>query len=495
MLKRLFLALLLTLAPVAAEPDMNAILPRFRQLCQEALKASGVPGCSVAVVYKGKVVMLEGFGVTNVDRPTPVTADTVFHLASCSKPIATSAVAALVGEQKVSFDTLIAELDPAFQLNDPWVTSHLTVRDLLCHRSGLPGQAGNELEELGFDQASILHNLREVPLDNRFRSSYSYSNFGITAGCVAATRGQFDLVCKTKIFDPLGMKSTSTRYADFARASDRAREHILEDGKAVQRYDRMPDAQAPAGGVSSTARDLSRFLLLHLGEGTVDGKQIVAREALLATHQPLMVTGFNPATFSTGFYGLGWASSYNRHGMLEVKHSGAFSTGTRSQLLLIPEAELGIAILCNAFPSGLPEGLSSGLVSLVLDGKGSLEDVMATERKVGQGMAGMVDGGLSWSQRPAQGQAPVAAQAIEGSYDNAYFGPARVAGMQLSFGPDLRVTAPLRPWDGSTFYYEADLKDGPLVTLVRFELGPDGQATAFRLEQLDNWKTARFARR
>ncbi len=134
-------------------------------------------------------------------------------------------------------------------------------------------------------------------------------------------------------------------------------------------------------------------------------------------------------------------------------------------------------------------------MSLVLDGKGSLEDVMATERKVGQGMAGMVDGGLSWSQRPAQGQAPVAAQAIEGSYDNAYFGPARVAGMQLSFGPDLRVTAPLRPWDGSTFYYEADLKDGPLVTLVRFELGPDGQATAFTLEQLDDWKTARFTRR
>ncbi len=495
MLKRLLLAMLLMLSPAAAEPDINPILPKFRQLCQEAQKASGVPGCSVAVVYQGKVVMLEGFGVTDVNHPVAVTPDTVFHLASCSKPISTSAVAALVGDGQVSFDERIAELDPSFQLQDPWVTSHLTVRDLLCHRSGLPGQAGNELEELGFDQAEILRRLREVPLDNRFRASYSYSNFGITAGCVAATRGKFDEVCKTRLFDPLAMTSTSTRDADFARVPDRAREHVIEDGKAVQRYDRMPDAQAPAGGVSSTARDLSRFLLLHLGEGKVDGKQIVAREALLTTHQPLMVTGFNPATFSSGFYGLGWASSYNRHGMLEVKHSGAFSTGSRSQLLLIPEAGLGIAILCNAFPSGLPEGLSSGLVSLVLEGTGSLEEVMAIELKVSQGMAGLVDGGLSWSQRPAQVQPPLAAQAIEGSYDNVYFGPARVQNMQLSFGHEMMATAPLKPWDGSTFYFEADLKDGPLVTLVRFELGPGGKATALTLEQLNDWETGRFTRR
>lgn len=488
---RFLLPLLLVLSmlqPTRAEPDLKQVLPRWRQLVQEAMARTGVPGCSVAVVYQGQVVMLEGFGVTDLEHPSPVDADTVFRLASCSKPVATTTVAALVGEGKLTWDTPIHELDPGFALNDPWVTSHLTVRDLCSHRSGLPGQAGNELEDMGWDQAHVLHALRDIPLDNRFRSSYSYSNFGITAGVEAATHGKFQDQVVEKVFVPLGMTRSRSRFADFAKLDNTAREHVFENGKAVRRFDRMPDVQAPAGGIYSSARDLTRFVLLHLGEGSVEGRQIIAKEALVETHQPVMLTGFNPATFSSGFYGLGWAVSYDKYGMTEVKHSGAFSTGSRSQILMIPQAKLGVVILSNAFPSGLPEALSQALVDLSFGGQADLESVLKLDTMVGQGMAGMVDQGLSLSQRPSQPRPPGPPSRYEGAYASDYFGPARVENMQLSLGPDFKLQGPLQPWDGDTFFYQIDLSDGPLVTLVRFE--GDG----FTLENLNDFKTGHFQR-
>lgn len=487
---RLVLSLLIALMiqPALADPDMSQVLPRWRQLVKEAVARSGVPGCAVAVVYQGQVVMLEGFGVGDLEHPAPVDGDTVFRLASCSKPVATTTVAALVGEGKVSWDTPIHELDPGFALNDPWVTAHVTVRDLCSHRSGLPGQAGNELEELGWDQAHVLHALRDIPLDNRFRASYSYSNFGITAGVEAATQGKFPELVVEKVFVPLGMTRSRSRFADFEKLSNTAQEHILENGKAVRRFNRMPDVQAPAGGIYSSARDLTRFVMLHLGEGTVDGQTIVAQDALVATHQPVMLTGFNPATFSSGFYGLGWAVSYDQYGMTEVKHSGAFSTGSRSQILLIPQAKLGVVVLCNAFPSGLPEALSQALVDLTFGGQADLESVLKMNDTVGQGMAGMVDQGLSLSQRPSQPLPPGPPSRYDGTFANDYFGPARVENMQLSLGPDFKLKAPLQPWDGDTFFYQLELSDGPLVTLVRFE--GDG----FTLENLNDFKTGHFQR-
>ncbi len=481
----LLLALIL---PAVAEPNVEAALPRWRQLIGEAMKETGVPGCSVGVVYKGKVVLLEAYGITNVDQPSPVTPDTVFRLASCSKPLSSTAVAALVGEGKLTWSTPVHDLMPDFALRDPWVTAHLTVADCLSHRTGLPGQAGNELEELGYDQAFILRALRQLDLDNRFRSTYDYSNYGYTAGCEAAARGKYPEMMQEQLFGPAGMTSSSARYADFLKVTNPAYEHILENGKAVRRYDRAPDAQAPAGGVFSTARDLTRYLLLQLGEGSLDGKQLVAREALLETHKPFMLTGYNPATFSSGFYGLGWAVSYDRHGYTIVKHSGAFSTGSRTQLVLVPELDLGIVILCNAFPTGLPEGLSQQLLNLVEGEQADLQGVLEIDQGFRQAMAGMLGAQISYASRPSQPMPPGPASRYDGVYQNAYFGPLKVENMQVSWGPGYAIKAPLQPWDGDTFFAMFKLNDSDSPTLVRFE------GSKVTLVQYDDWGTGVFTR-
>jgi CubicO group peptidase (beta-lactamase class C family) len=199
----LFSVLLAGTAPLAAhgqsfehatKDKVMAALPELETMAQDMVDDDQVPGLSIAVVYSDEVVYLEGFGVREAGTGEDVDADTVFQLASLSKPIASTVVAALVGnaplvgDKALSWDSRIADIDPTFQLSEAYPTAQVTIRDLFAHRSGLPGNAGNELEQLGYDRDTILHRLRLVKPESSFRSKYSYSNFGLTEGGVAAAK-------------------------------------------------------------------------------------------------------------------------------------------------------------------------------------------------------------------------------------------------------------------------------------------------------------------
>ena len=164
----------------------------------------------------------------------PVTPDTVFQVASVSKPLTSTVLAALVGEQKVDWDTPVNELDPQFQLSDPWVTKQLTLKDLLSHRSGLPDHAGDLLEDLGFDQQSIMQKLRLEPLKG-FRSNYAYTNFGFTEAALAAAKASnmsWKALVQEKLLNPLGMTATSTTFQGYLSNPNKADIHFISKGKA-----------------------------------------------------------------------------------------------------------------------------------------------------------------------------------------------------------------------------------------------------------------------
>jgi CubicO group peptidase (beta-lactamase class C family) len=249
-----------------------------------------VPGASVAVVFHDRVVFLKGYGVRRLGEPARVDPDTVFEIASFSKPIASTVVAEVVGHGNVTWDSRIQDLDPGFQLSDPTITKQLTVRDLLSHRSTLPTDAGDTLEALGYTRPEILSKLRMVELHGVFRKTYQYSNFGITEGALAATRHlgkTWEEVSEDLLYTKLGMTSTSSRYSDYFNRPDRAELHYRDaDGVFRPRYIREADAESPAGGVSSSARDLAKWLRLQLAGGAFDGKQIVDRKELEETHTP-----------------------------------------------------------------------------------------------------------------------------------------------------------------------------------------------------------------
>jgi CubicO group peptidase (beta-lactamase class C family) len=147
------LAFLSLACPAAAETatkeKVEAAIPKLEQMAKDAIAKGEVPGLAIAIVYKDEVIYLGGFGVREAGKPGKVDADTVFHLGSFSKPISATIVAALVSDGVVSWDSRIADLDPSFKLHDAYPTEQVTITDLFNHRSGLSGNAGNDLEDLG----------------------------------------------------------------------------------------------------------------------------------------------------------------------------------------------------------------------------------------------------------------------------------------------------------------------------------------------------------
>lgn len=474
-------------------PDrVEVALSKLEPLVEKIVADDGVPGLAIGIVHNDKVVYLKGFGLREAGKPDAVDADTVFQIASLSKPISATVVAALVGDGGVSWDAKIVDLDPTFRLAEPYPTSELTIRDLFAHRSGLPGTAGDDLEGIGYDRTEILRRLRFVSPSSSFRAGYSYSNFGLTQGAVAAakpTGKPWEDVAEEKLYRPLGMTSTSSRHADFVERANRAALHIEVDGAWAAKIRRDPDAQAPAGGVSSTVRDLAQWMRLELAAGARDGKPVIAADALDQTHVPLMARGSNPVTGSVSFYGLGWNVEFGRHG-LSWGHAGAFSVGARSLVTLFPKEELGIVILANAFPTGVPEGLSDSFADLVFDGKIEKDWVEAWDAAYA-GLFGpaIASAKATYASPPTPATPARPMDAYEGRYANEFVGDVVVSGagngLVIQVGPGGARSYSLRHFDRDLFlaFPDAEMPDRP--SGVSFAIGPDGKASAITIEFLD----------
>ncbi len=462
---------------------------------------TGVPGLSIAVVHADKVVYLKGFGVREAGAPEGIDADTVFQLASVSKPLAATVIAGVVGDKLVDWDAKITDLDPSFRLESDFVSGEVTIRDLLCHRSGLPEHAGDVLEDLGYSRSEVLHRLRFQKPGGPFRATYAYTNFGFTEAAIASARAAgkvWEDLAADRLFKPLGMGRTSYRHADFAANPNRARLHVRDDGKWVARRDRQPDAQAPAGGASSSARDLSRWMRLLLAEGQLAGKPIVSTGALDETFLPQMIRSRakTPAG-RTSFYGLGWNVSHDEAGRLRVDHSGAFDMGAATCVMLAPSEKLGIVVLTNGAPIGVAESIGFTFLDLVHQGKPD-RDWFATLEPYFQEASRPTYGARSGTPiGPNEKSPPLPAATYAGTYRNEFVGEALVeegaGGLVIRLGPGRKVY-PLTHFDRDTFTYppEGEMAAGP--SAVTFLVGPDRVADSVTIENLNVHGSGTLAR-
>jgi CubicO group peptidase (beta-lactamase class C family) len=330
----------------------------------------------------------------------------------------------------------------------------VTVGDMFSHRSGLPDHAGDMLEDLGYDRRYVLERLRQLPLDP-FRISYAYTNFGLTAGAeaVAVSAGKTweDLADET-LLRPLGMASTSFRFADYEARPDRAVGHIHVDGRYEPRYVRDADPEAPAGGASSSVNDITHWLAMVLANGSHEGKQIVDAKALLPALTPQIVA--SPATepaMRSGFYGFGFNVGTTSAARMSLSHSGAFELGAGTNFVILPSADVAIVALTNATPFG---EVREDWYKLYSDIFNQMEQ--PTGSLVGQ--------------KPPATPAPAAPSAsYVGTYQNDYWGPARVTEkdgtLHLALGTKLDV--PLSHWDGNAFTYAWVSENSPPGTISK----------------------------
>ncbi|HTH19994.1 MAG TPA: alpha/beta fold hydrolase [Candidatus Udaeobacter sp.] len=477
--------------PQVTSEQVTHAAQEIEKLAQKQIDQNAVPGLAIAVVFQDKVVYAKGFGVRDANTKAPVDPDTVFQLASVSKPFGSTVVAELVGEGKITWDSKLNALDPTFEMFDPWVTRQITIRDMYAHRSGLPDHAGDLLEDLGFTRSEILFRLRYQHPDSSFRSHYAYTNFGMTEGAIAAVKPyqlEWEEACAQKLYKPLGMTSTSSRYADFVARQNKALGHVMVDGKWVQKFKRDPDAQSPTGGVSSSVNDVAKWIRLQLANGKFDGKQIVSEKPLAETHQPHMLTGFNPFTNMPSFYGLGWNVSYDQQGRLRLNHSGGFDLGAATFVNLVPAEQLGIVVLTNGRPMGISEALGTIFLDIALYGKPTQDWFPLYKQLYSNPATTGTVLGFDYSKPPASTAPALKNGAYLGKYANDFFGDIAIVekdgGLAIVEGPK-KFTFPLKHYDRDIFTYDTIGENAVGRTGVTFTIGPDGQATQVVVENLN----------
>ncbi|HYI52345.1 MAG TPA: serine hydrolase [Microlunatus sp.] len=465
--------------------QIDAAVAGLDTMVAEVMERSGVPGMSVAVVRGGKTVYAKGFGVKKVGEPGKIDPDTVFQLASLSKSIGSTCVSAAVSKGQLAWSDPVTDHLPDFTLSDPRVTQQLTIADLFAHRSGLPPEAGDDLEGFGYDRDHILSRLDEFPL-RPFRISYGYSNFGLTTGAeaaAAAAKTPWEKLCADALYTPLKMASTSSSHADFTARENKATLHFRSAEKKFEPlYLRDPDAQSPAGGVSSTANDLASWMIMNLDEGKIGGEALIKPDVLQESHTTQIINGpAETAPSRSRSYGYGFNVETTSTGHVKLGHSGAFYVGAGTAFALLPAADVGIVVLTNGSPVGAAEAITTGFTDLVRTG--------AVERDW-LDFFGTIFGGLFVNRSsvaepaPAGAKPPRSLDAYVGTYTNDYLGDVVVARsddrLTVSLGPK-KLTAPLTPYDGDTFSWLAPGGNGDPVSAITFAGGGD-QATTMEIE-------------
>jgi CubicO group peptidase (beta-lactamase class C family) len=452
--------------PTVSPDRVKSAFAQLDPYIRSSLGKSKVPGVAVAVVYNDQVLFLRGYGVRKVGEPTQVDSDTVFEIASFSKPIASTILASLVGEGKISWDDRIVDLDPGFQLSSADTTRQVTIRDFLSHRSGLATASGDLLEDLGYSRPQVLHRMRYLPLPGQFRKTYAYSNFGYTTGAIAAATKigkPWETIADEQLYSRLGMTSTSSRFSDYEDRANKAALHIFLNGQPVNRFVREADAESPAGGVSSSARDLAEWVRLQLNQGKWNRKQIVDANALAETHKAQICRSApdpaKPNDCPGGqYYALGWNVGTDAQGRAQLSHSGAFFLGAATSVYLVPDEHLGVLALSNSTPIGLPESICLHFLDLVHYGKPQHDYLPMVAKIFAQMVAETQDASTNYAALPPP-KSPAPARPLStyaGKYTNQYFGTLEVTVEDNHFVlrlPPRGAYYELTHWDGDTFTY------------------------------------------
>lgn len=353
-------AVLLLVVTVQAQPSF--VKDSLDNYVSTALKEWQIPGVSVCVVKDGKVVLLKGYGVKETGTADKVDENTLFMIGSNSKAFTGTALAILDAEKQLSLDDKVQKWLPDFKMADPLVAKEANIRDLLCHRLGFETFQGDFMY---FDSDLTVAEVREKmgklkPLYG-FRSKWGYTNSAfMTAGEIIpkVTGKTWAAYVTEKIFQPLGMNHTLALSKEITSSSNRALAHTVVLGELKKIPYGNIDNLAPAGSISSSANDLSHWVMAQLDKGKYDGKQVIPAAAIAQTWLPHSILGNGGTIFNKGhfnLYGLGWFLE-EYAGRKIVSHTGGVN-GFVTSVTLIPEEKLGIIVLTNTDANNFYEAL------------------------------------------------------------------------------------------------------------------------------------------
>jgi CubicO group peptidase (beta-lactamase class C family) len=431
-------------------PDLAA----FDRYVAQAARDWRVPGLAIAVVQGDSMVLARGYGVLDLTKPAPVTEHTRFAIGSTTKAMTSAALGMLVDEAKLRWDDRVIDHLPEFRLYDPYATRELTVRDLLLHRSGLPGTdllwVRNDLT-----LAEMMRRLRFVQPSSSFRSQWSYQNvvYAIGGALIEKVSGMaWEDFVRARIFAPLGMTESEPLVAGIESRPNVATPHG-QSGDTIRAVPiRTTDPVAAAGSVWSSVSDMSRWMRFILDSGRVGTRRLLTPatfselvtpqiRASAATYPALTLV--RPHIFG---YALGWFVQDYR-GETVWMHTGSIN-GLSAIVGLLPDRRVGVVVLANLDHAELRHALMYKIFDLYAgnperDWSGELRRLFSP-----RGAAPAV------AQRPATNSPPsLPLERYAGSYADSTYGSVDIThadgALSARFGNE--DLGKLVPWEYDSF--------------------------------------------
>ena len=352
-MRKSFFALLLLVSSISySQPTADARLKGLDTFVIKVLKDWHAAGVTIAVVEKGKVVYTGGFGYRDLEKKLPVTENTQFAIGSCTKAFTASILGMLVKDGKVDLDKPVRNYLPELKFQNEYTNDHATLRDMMCHRTGLPRHDMSWYASWA-TRSEFLERIQYFEPTAELREKWQYNNFMFMAQGVVIeklTGKSWEENMKEKILKPLGMDNTNVSTNDMEKSADHSLAFATKDSSIKAIPYRNIDAMGPAGSVNSSAKDMAKWLMTWINDGKYSGKEIIPssyrNEAI--TIQMAMGGGTpgaeNPDVHISG-YGFGWMiSSYRGH--YRVEHGGGID-GFITTTGFFPSDSIGIFVSSN----------------------------------------------------------------------------------------------------------------------------------------------------
>ncbi len=486
----LTLAVLLALSSeAAAQAKASAPPADLDSYVAQVMAAFQVPGIGLAIVKDGQVVLAKGYGVRRLGDPGPVDAHTLFGIASNTKVFTATALGLLVEEGKLEWDAPVIRYLPWFRMSDPYVTSEMTIRDLLVHRSGLGLGAGDLLwwPTSNYERKEIVRRLQYLPLATSFRSAYAYDNvlYGVAGEVIEAVSGKpWEDFVGTRILAKVGMTESSVRHSAAGNGGNVASPHAPIEGKVRPVAPFTSDNVNPAGGINASATDMAKWVIVQLDSGRVaDGSRLFAprlTRQIQSIVTPIPIgnppPGLAPARSNFRGYGLG-EDIEDYRGRKLVSHTGGLP-GFVSQVSMIPDLRLGVVVLTNQESEAAFQSITYKVLDHYLGAAGY--DWLGAFRTLGARQ----DSALTAFERSSQATRNLNAkpslplEKYAGRYLDRWYGEIGITmengKLVIRFSHSPSLTGDLEPWQYDTFI--ARWRDRALRAdaYLTFSLNPDG---------------------
>jgi CubicO group peptidase (beta-lactamase class C family) len=338
---------------VLSQKPADKRLQGLDTLVARVLRDWHAPGVAIAIVEKDKVIYTGGFGFRDFEKKLPVTENTLFAIGSCTKAFTAAMLGILVDEGKLSLDKPVRNYLPELKFQNEYANAHVTLRDMMCHRTGLPR---HDLSWYGSSatRKELLERIQYLEPNAELRERYQYNNFMFMAQGVVSekiTGKSWEENMKERILTPLAMNNTVLSIGEMEKSVDHSLAYTLKnDSVPVVIPYRNIDAIGPAGSANSCAKDMANWLITWIKGGKFNGKQIIPSSYITDAITVQMATGGGlpgseyPDIHLAG-YGLGWTmGSYRGH--YRVEHGGGID-GFITTTSFFPSDSIGIFVVSS----------------------------------------------------------------------------------------------------------------------------------------------------